>query len=349
MFLNRFPRLDLGHFPTPLERLDRLSALLGGPEIWIKRDDCTGLATGGNKTRKLEFLIADALAQGCDTVVTHGATQSNHVRQTAAAAARHGLGCVALLERRVGDLGPAYAQSGNVFLDELFGCRLEERAPGLDMNAEVEAMAEALRAEGRAAYAIPGGGSNALGALGYVRCMVELAGQMDAAGLQADMLVHATGSAGTQAGLVAGAALLGDPLPVMGVSVRAPRDRQIANVTRLAEETLALLGQPGRLAEGAVAAVDDHVGPGYGYPAEDTVEAIRLLARVEGILLDPVYSAKGFAGLLAMIRSGHLGRGSRVVFLHTGGAAVLPAYEAVLRPAGGAQPAGMPAAGMPMV
>lgn len=331
MFLNRFPRFALGHFPTPLERLDRVSELLDGPEIWIKRDDCTGLATGGNKTRKLEFLLADALRHGADTIVTHGATQSNHVRQTAAAAARCGMSCVALLERRVPDLGAAYDTSGNVFLDELFECTLEERASGLDMNAEVEARARTLAAQGRVPYAIPGGGSNAVGALGYVRCMHELAAQLDAQGMQADALVHATGSAGTQAGLVAGAAMLGWPMSILGVSVRAPRQRQIANVERLTEETLALLGHPFELPEGAVEADDAHVGPGYGYPAPDTLDAIRLLANVEGILLDPVYSGKGFAGLIAMIRAGRYKRGERVVFLHTGGAAVLPAYERIMR------------------
>ena len=331
MFMNRFPRVTLGHFPTPLERLDRLSEQLGGPTIWIKRDDCTGLATGGNKTRKLEFLIADALRQGADTIVTHGATQSNHVRQTAAAAALHGLGCVALLERRVTDLGQPYAESGNVFLDGLFGCEIEEREAGLDMNAEVDAAAERLTRAGRKAYAIPGGGSNALGALGYVRCMHELTAQMDDQGVRAEVLIHATGSAGTQAGLVAGAAMLGNPLPVLGVSVRAPRSRQIANVTRLAEQTLHLLGLPARLPEGSVAAIDDQVGPGYGYPTADTLAAIRLLAQTEGILLDPVYSAKGFAGLLDMVRAGIFERDGNIVFLHTGGAAVLPAYEDLFR------------------
>lgn len=331
MFLNRFRRIDLGHFPTPLERLDKLSAMLGGPEIWIKRDDSTGLATGGNKTRKLEFLLADALERGADTIVTQGATQSNHVRQTAAAAARCGLRCVALLERRVEGLGAAYGVTGNVFLDELFECSLEEREDGADMNAEVEDKAEALRVSGLSPYVIPGGGSNATGALGYVRCMHELAVQLDGADLHVDAIVHATGSAGTQAGLVAGALMLGGAIPVLGVSVRAPRERQIANVTRVTEETLELLGMPALLHDRAIDVVDDYVGPGYGYPTDETLAAIRLLATVEGILLDPVYSAKGFAGLLDMIRNGRFRRGEQVVFVHTGGAAVLPAYEKLLR------------------
>lgn len=332
MFLNKFPRIDLGHFPTRLERLDAISAFLGGPEIWIKRDDCTGLATGGNKTRKLEFLVADALRSKADTIITQGATQSNHVRQTAAAAARKGLACFALLEARVPDLGLAYERSGNVFLDELFECTLETRANGVDMNAETDAKAEVLRAEGRHVYVIPGGGSNAIGALGYVSCMMELASQLDAEDLSVDALVHATGSAGTQAGLVAGAQLLGDRFPILGVSVRALSDRQVTNVTRLTAQTLELMGlDPARLSGDAVVAFDDQVGRGYGYPTDETLDAIRLMANKEGVLLDPVYSGKGFAGLIAMIRRGELKRGERVVFLHTGGSAALPAYEELFR------------------
>lgn len=332
MFLNSFPRIDLGHFPTRLERLDNISDFLGGPEIWVKRDDCTGLATGGNKTRKLEFLIADALRTKTDTIVTQGATQSNHVRQTAAAAARQGMACVALLEERVPDLGPEYELSGNVFLDELFECTLEKRASGLDMNAEAETKAKELRSSGRKVYVIPGGGSNSIGALGYVKCMIELAAQFDAEKIWMDSIVLATGSAGTQAGLVAGAQLLGRPVQIVGVSVRASREKQVANVALLAKKTLELLGlDPLALDEDDVLVVDDQVGPGYGYPNNETLDAIRLMANKEGILLDPVYSGKGFAGLIAMISRGELKRGERVVFLHTGGSAALPAYEQLFR------------------
>jgi len=332
MFLNKFPRVNLGHFPTRLERLDAISKFMGGPEIWIKRDDCTGLATGGNKTRKLEFLIADAIKHNADTIITQGATQSNHVRQTAAAAARHGMMCMGLLETRVPDLGPAYELSGNVFLDELFECRLESRPAGLDMNREAEIEAEKLRSEGKLVYVIPGGGSNPIGAMGYVRCMFELAGQLDAENLAIDALVHATGSAGTQAGLLAGAQLLGRSIPVIGVSVRADREKQVANVKRLTKQTLSLMGlEPSDLRDETVIAVDDQVGPGYGYPTDETISAIRLMANMEGILLDPVYSGKGFAGLIAMINRGEFRSGERVVFLHTGGSAALPGYEEIFR------------------
>lgn len=197
MNLARFPRLRLAHLPTPLEPLERLSAALGGPEIWIKRDDCTGLAGGGNKTRKLEFLIAEAQAASADIVLTQGAIQSNHARQTAAAAARMGMGCHLLLENRTGSQDPNYLHNGNVLLDDLHGATMETRQSGADMNAELETAAERFRAEGKRPYVIPGGGSNPTGALGYVNCAVEIVGQANDRGLSFDLLVHATGSAGT--------------------------------------------------------------------------------------------------------------------------------------------------------
>jgi len=327
MHLARFPRIRLGHFPTPLERLDCLTAALGGPEIWIKRDDCTGLASGGNKTRKLEFLVADALAMGADTLVTQGATQSNHVRQTAAAACRVGMECHALLERRVTNMGDRYEIEGNVLLDDIFKCNYAYRAEGLDMNSEAVALGETLREKGRTPYVIPGGGSNPIGALGYSACAAEILGQVDDAGLKIDHLVHATGSAGTQAGLLAGFYAMNAPIPVIGISVRAPRKKQIDNVHALAVKTAALLGARGVLPLEMVIARDDQVGSGYGQPTDSMVEAITMMAELEGILLDPVYSGKGFAGLVELIRNGSLKKGERVVFLHTGGSAALFAYS----------------------
>ena len=194
MHLARFPRVFLAHLPTPLERLDRLTRELGGPEIWIKRDDCTGLSTGGNKTRKLEFLMAEAQAMGADMVMTQGATQSNHARQTAAFAAKLGMACHILLEDRTGSNDPNYNQNGNVLLDHLHGATTEKRPGGADMQAEMEAVAERLRAEGRKVYIIPGGGSNPTGALGYVNCAFELVGQANDRGLVIDHLVTATGA-----------------------------------------------------------------------------------------------------------------------------------------------------------
>ncbi|WP_306152866.1 D-cysteine desulfhydrase [Roseovarius sp. MMSF_3281] len=328
MHLARFPRHFLAHLPTPLERLDRLSAELGGPEIWIKRDDCTGLSTGGNKTRKLEFLMAEAEAQGADMVMTQGATQSNHARQTAAFAAKLGMKCHILLEDRTGSNDPNYNYNGNVLLDHLHGATTEKRPGGGDMNAEMEAVADKLRADGKKVYTIPGGGSNATGALGYVNCAFELLNQVNSTGLKIDHLVHATGSAGTQAGLITGLQAMNAQIPLLGIGVRAPKPKQEENVYNLACATAEKLGCAGVVKREDVVANTDYVGEGYGIPTESGLEAIRMFAELESILLDPVYSAKGAAGLIDLIRKGHFKKGERVVFLHTGGAAALFGYDA---------------------
>lgn len=323
---DRFPRTMLCHQPTPIEPLPRLSEFLGGPAIFIKRDDCTGLAMGGNKTRKLEFLVGDAMQQKADMLVTQGAVQSNHVRQTAAAACKVGMKCHVLLERRVPDRDASYEETGNVLLDNLFGATYEFRPPGLDMNAEGEAATAAQREKGHRPYFIPGGGSNATGALGYVKCAQEIADYTNQTGQSFDWLVMGTGSTGTQAGLVAGFHALGHVLPVMGVSVRQPRDRQMSAVHALTQKTLEKLGAEG-IPLSKILVDDGYVGEGYGIPAESTLEAIRLLARQEGILLDPVYSAKGMAGLIGMVRDGFFKPTDSVLFLHTGGSTALFAYQ----------------------
>ncbi len=327
--LKRFPRVDLCHSPTPIEFLERLSAHLGGARIYVKRDDCTGLGTGGNKTRKLEFLLGDALEKGADTLVTQGAVQSNHVRQTAAAACRFGLDCLGLLERRVPGATADYEQTGNVLLDRLFGATLEFRPAGLDMNAEGVAAAEKLRADGRNPYFIPGGGSNEIGALGYVACAREIISQSIEQGVMFDWLVHATGSTGTQAGLVAGLHAAGYALPVLGISVRQPREAQCRAVLGLAARTSTAIGA-GDLPEKKILVEDGYVGKGYGLPAPSTLEAISLAARLEGLLLDPVYSGKGMAGLIGAIRAGKFKPSDNILFVHTGGSAALYAYEEVL-------------------
>lgn len=326
---SRFARTPLCHQPTPIEEMPRLTQALGGPQLFIKRDDCTGLATGGNKTRKLEFLVGDAMRQGADMLVTQGAVQSNHVRQTAAAACKMGLACHVLLERRVPGRDAAYEVTGNVLLDTLFGATHEFRPAGLDMNAETEAVVARLRAQGHKPYFIPGGGSNQIGALGYASCAQEIATSCAETGQQFDWLVMATGSTGTQAGLVAGFHALGYDLPVMGISVRQPHDRQVAAVHGLTQRTLDHLGaEP--IAADKILVDDGYVGEGYGLPAPSTYEAIHLTAQQEGILLDPVYSAKGMAGLIGLIRQGFFKPTDRVLFLHTGGATALFAYEDAL-------------------
>jgi L-cysteate sulfo-lyase len=334
MHLARYPRRFLAHLPTPLERLDRLSAELGGPEIWIKRDDCTGMSTGGNKTRKLEFLMAEAELQGADMVMTQGATQSNHARQTAAFAAKMGMECHILLEDRTGSNNANYNHNGNVLLDHLHGATTEKRPGGLDMNAEMEAVAETFRAQGKNVYTIPGGGSNATGALGYVNCAFEMLSQANDRGLKIDHIVHATGSAGTQAGLVTGLKAMNAQIPLLGIGVRAPKAKQEENVYNLACATAEKLGCAGIVKREDVVANTDYVGEGYGIPTEGGLEAIRMFAELEAILLDPVYSAKGAAGFIDLIRKGHFKKGERVVFLHTGGAAALFGYDSAFDFAG---------------
>jgi L-cysteate sulfo-lyase len=326
----RFPRIFAAHLPTPLERLDRLSRELGGPEIWIKRDDCTGLSTGGNKTRKLEFLMAEAEAEGADLVITQGATQSNHARQTAAFAARMGMDCHILLEDRTGSSDRNYNHNGNVLLDRLHGATTETRAGGSDMQAEMNAIADRLRREGRKVYVIPGGGSNPTGALGYVNCALEMVGQANDRGLVIDRIVTATGSAGTQAGLIVGLRGINAAIPLLGFGVRAPKEKQEASVFDLAGRTAEKLGCPGVVAREDVVADCDYVGEGYGIPRADTLEAIRMFAELEGILLDPVYTGKAAAGLIDYCRKRRFAKGERVVFLHTGGAAALFGYDAAL-------------------
>jgi len=330
MHLARFPRVRLFPTPTPLEKLENFSRALGGPEIWIKRDDCTVVATGGNKVRKLEWLIGEAKAQGATHIVTQGAVQSNHVRQTAAVARRFGMKCTALLEHRIQTNDRDYLNSGNVLLDKLFGCAIEYRPGGVDMNAEAEKKGAELRAEGVNAYVIPGGGSNRVGALGYVSCAQELMQQADEMGLKIDLLVTATGSAGTHAGLVVGLHGINAHVPVLGIGVRLPKDRQEANVHKLAEATAEYVGIAGGIPRESVVANCDYVGDGYGIPTEGMAKAVQMLAQEEGILLDPVYSGKAMAGMIDLIRKGVIGKDQTVVFLHTGGAVGLFGYTGYL-------------------
>lgn len=329
MDIARFPRIRLGHFPTPLEPMDNLSRLLGGPRLWIKRDDCTGLSSGGNKTRKLEFLMAEAQARQADVVITQGATQSNHARQTAAAAVKLGMRCHILLEDRTGSTEFNYTENGNVLLDRLHGATVERRPGGSDMQAEMEAVAARLSREGHRPYVIPGGGSNPVGALGYVNAALELINQSTEMGLRIDHLVHATGSAGTQAGLVVGLQAMNSAIELLGIGVRAPREKQESMVYDLACRTWAHMGLRGELDRGAVLANCDYVGGGYGVPTPGMVEAVTLLAQTEGLLLDPVYSGKGMAGLIDLVRKGHFEKDQNIVFLHTGGSAALFGYPGV--------------------
>jgi L-cysteate sulfo-lyase len=303
-----------------------LSSELGGPALWVKRDDCTGLSTGGNKTRKLEYLLADALAKGADTVITQGAVQSNHARQTAALCAKLKLTCHILLEDRTGFKDDSYRLNGNVLLDQLHGATISLRPAGANMQAEMEAFAETLKAAGKKPYVIPGGGSNPLGALGYVNAALELTYQMNEMGLKATHLVLATGSAGTHAGLIAGLKILNSPLKVIGFGVRAPKEKQEQMVYDLACKTAVMLGHEGAVQREDIFADCNYVGAGYGLPTEGMVEAVKMLAEMEGLLFDPVYTGKGLSGLIDWVRHGRFTKDDTVIFLHTGGSAALFGY-----------------------
>jgi L-cysteate sulfo-lyase len=327
MHFSRFPRLHFAHLPTPLEPLKNLSAELGGPNIWIKRDDCTGLAGGGNKTRKLEFLMADAESQGADTIITQGATQSNHARQTAAISAKMDKECHILLEDRTGSNDPDYNFNGNVLLDQLYDAKVSSRPLDSDMDQEMAQLAEQHRADGKTPYVIPGGGSNEVGALGYVNAAAELLYQANAMSLRIDRVIHATGSAGTQAGLVTGLVAGGSGIPVLGIGVRAPQEKQEENVFNLACRVADYIGCGDVVKRDHISANCNYVGDGYGVPTEGMIEAVKLLARKESILLDPVYSGKGMDGMIDLVRKGEFKKDENIVFLHTGGSAGLFGYR----------------------
>ena len=331
MLLSRFPRVSLAHLPTPLELMPRLSEHLGGPKIYVKRDDCTGLGTGGTKTRKLEFLVADAIEKKADVIITQGAVQSNHARQTAAAACKVGMDCELIVEKRVEDADDAYKTSGNVLLDRIYGANIREVAKGSDMDAEMEALAKELRAAGKTPYIVPGGGSNTIGALGYLNCALEFMTQANDEGIGIDHVVHATGSAGTQAGLAVGLKMTHSNIPLLGIGVNAPRDAQEEKVWKLAEETAEYVGAPGCVQREDIVANCDYVGDGYGLPTREMNDAVLLLARLEGLLFDPVYSGKGLAGLIDLVQKGHFNGADSIVFIHTGGSAGLFGYSAQLQ------------------
>tara|TARA_B100000287_G_C20648294_1_gene785924 strand:- start:484 stop:1464 length:981 start_codon:yes stop_codon:yes gene_type:complete len=322
--LEKFERIKLGHFPTPIEHLKNITKYLNGPNIFIKRDDCTGLATGGNKTRKLEFLIPDAIKNKAELVVTVGAVQSNHARQTAAACALVGLKCLIILEQRLKDPPETYMKSGNVFLDKLFGADIKVCPKNVDVINYSEKLIKDLKSKGTNVYFIPGGGSNPVGALGYVECLNEIIKENKKYNFT--HIVHATGSAGTQAGLLAGKKYFNCDIPVIGICVRHKKDIQVDKVFEEATKTCEKLGCD-VLNKSDVVVYDEYIGTGYGEPTEGMIEATKLLARKEAILLDPVYSGKAFAGLVELIRNKKFTNKDNVLFIHTGGAASLSAYE----------------------
>lgn len=320
--LTRFPRLEFIGAPTPLEYLPRFSDYLGR-DIFIKRDDVTPMAMGGNKLRKLEFLAADALREGADTLITAGAIQSNHVRQTAAVAAKLGLNCVALLENPIGTRAENYLTNGNRLLLDLFNVQIEMCDALTDPAAQLEELATRVEAQGFRPYVIPVGGSNALGALGYVESALEIAQQCEGA-VSLSSVVVASGSAGTHAGLAVGLEQLMPDVELIGVTVSRSIADQKPKVVTLQQ---AVAQQLDVQAKADILLWDDYFAPGYGTPNEEGLEAIKLLARLEGILLDPVYTGKAMAGLIDGITQKRFKDEGPILFVHTGGAPALFAYH----------------------
>lgn len=319
-FCHRLPRRQLGFFPTPVVEARRLSDRLGGPRILMKRDDLTGLALGGNKVRKLEFFVGEALARGCGTLVTGGAAQSNHCRQTAAAAAACGLGCHLVLGGEAPDV-----PGGNLLLDVLLGAEIHWTGP-LRKGEKIPEIAAGLAGAGGRPYVVPYGGSGTLGAAGFVDAVGELCRQADALGASPTHVIFPSSSGGTHAGLMVGRAAYRQPFQLVGIGIdkegigeESPRDR----VLRLARETAALIGLGQEFSARDVILREEFLGGGYGVVGEAERGAIRLVAETEGVLLDPVYTGRAMAGLIAMIRAGELTRSDTVVFWHTGGAPAL--------------------------
>jgi len=330
MNLAKFPRRRYTIGPTPLEFLPRFTEAVGGPQIYIKRDDLLGLTSGGNKTRKLEFLVADALAQKADTLITCGAVQSNHCRLTLSAAVKEGLKCRLVLEERVpGSYNPE--ASGNNFLFQLLGVEKIIVVPaGSDMMAAMNSVAKELETEGRKGYVIPGGGSNAIGATGYVACAQEIQDQLFQMGIEIHRVCVASGSAGTHAGLLTGFLGCNMNIPIVGIGVsRDPQD-QDPLVHKVAVETAKRLGIRQEIEKDSVVTFGDYWRPQYSVPNAKMVEAVNLMAKTEGILLDPVYTGKAVAGLIDLCRKGYFRKDENLLYVHTGGSPALYAYRKVL-------------------
>ncbi|MHC8381763.1 D-cysteine desulfhydrase family protein [Pseudomonas sp. LB3P14] len=335
--LSSFARAELLQGPTPIQRAERLEQLLGlksqGIGLFLKRDDHMLIGGGGNKLRKLEFHIGAAQQAGIDTVITVGGIQSNHARLTAAVCARLGLACELILTRSVPKADVDYELNGNVLLDQLFGAHLQVLAGGSDSLAVAETRATQLRDSGRKVLVIPTGGSTPLGSLGYARCAAEIAQQETELGLTFNQVMVPNGSAGTHAGLAAGFQLLGRGTSIVkSYSVLSDRDTSAARTRQLTQDTLALLGSSAIVQAEDIAIDGSQLGDGYGLPTQAMQEAVRLMARAEGLLIDPVYSGKAFAGLLADLRQGRYRSGDNVLFVMTGGTPGLYAYRDTFRP-----------------
>ena len=327
--LSRFGRVGLCTLPTPLEPMTRLTQHLGGPRLWVKREDCTGPGFGGNKLRKLDYVLHEALSAGVDTLVSGGVVQSNSQRQVAAAAAKLGMEChLAVYHGRLAPPTREYETSGNALLNRLYGAHLHDVPWTGDRNAAIEELGHRLRQEGRKPYFVPYGVSSPLGAIAYASTIVEIAEQSRALGIRPAAIVHCTGSAGTQAGLVVGASVAMPQTRIVGIDIDAEPERVRSDVIAYARAAADLIGT--RFDEADVEVVAGHAGPAYGVPHAATIEAIKLAGALEALALDPVYSGKGLAGLIALVRARRWQPDTDVIFIHTGGAPALFAYQSVL-------------------
>ncbi len=327
-----FPRFPLAHLPTPLEPLDRLRAEIAKtqknvPRLYIQRDDCTSLALGGNKTRKLEFSIGEALAGGATAVISEGGLQSNHVRQTAAAAARAGLACHLVLDHAVPVTTQIYRGNGNLLLDRLLGAEIHLCDPGETRATRIARLMETLRAKGETPYHIPTGGSNAIGALGYAAAALELLRQAEERDIRVDHVVVASGSGGTQAGLILGNALARSDVPVLGIDIDHDPEHVLGLVREITQAAAEKAGLRATIPSSAFQLARGYAAPGYGQPNAGMIEAVQMLARREGIVLDPVYTGKAMAGLIDLVRKDTFRADETIVFIHTGGAPGLFSYE----------------------
>ncbi|ADU29349.1 D-cysteine desulfhydrase [Evansella cellulosilytica] len=327
--MKQFPRRIYTEAPTPIEKVTRFAAGLGGPNLYIKRDDLLGLTAGGNKTRKLEFLMGDALEKGADTIITAGGIQSNHCRLTLAACVKEGLKCILVLEENELDLFHTKT-SGNFLLFQLLGTENVKVVPnGTDVYAEMEKLARQVRGEGRTPYVIPVGGSNVTGITGYAACAEEIIEQAKEQGIQFDYVVCTSGSGGMHAGLVAGLLAVDSAAKVIGINISRGKEEQEEKVYQLTKETAKHLGLGREIPREAVVCFDDYVGPGYALPTEEMVEAVKRLASTEAILLDPVYTGKTMAGLIDLSGKNYFQREDNILFLHSGGTPALYAYASL--------------------
>jgi L-cysteate sulfo-lyase len=327
--LRNFPRIGIAQENTPLEPMKRLTAHLGGPRLWVKREDMTGLGFGGNKLRKLDYVLHEAIEAGADTLVSGGVVQSNSQRQVAAVAAKLGLDChLAVYHGRLASPTPEYETSGNALLNRLYGAQLHDVPWDGDRNGAIAALCAELREKGRNPYMVPYGVSNALGAVGYASAIVEISRQSRARDMVPAAIVHCSGSAATQAGLIVGAAVEMPATKIVGIDIDAEPERVRGDVIAYGRAAADLLGTG---FDGAsVEVVAGHAGPAYGVPHKATVDAIRLAGSLEAIALDPVYSGKGLAGLISLVRCGRWAKDSDIVFVHTGGAPSIFAYASSL-------------------